>query len=194
MGKARLVLSAAAPLDSAREFVGRRYMAGQIRTLHHQADAFYIWTGTCYREMQKEEIRAELYQFLDQAYCSVDRPTSDAVPDPDQRTAAACRCERRADRSPRRPDFAAVVLRQGGPGLGRTVAHRTASDPELGDGWARPSRCSGPLPPTGIVTTSDRSAGRPRQPDRRIPPRAVCRGPRPMRRMRSAVRRVERVV
>jgi putative DNA primase/helicase len=69
MGEARLVLSAAAPLDSAREFVGRRYMAGRMRTLHHQADAFYIWTGTCYREMQKEEIRAELYQFLDQAYC-----------------------------------------------------------------------------------------------------------------------------
>ena len=69
MGEARLVLSAAAPLDSAREFVGGRYMAGQMRTLRHQADAFYIWTGSCYREMKKEEIRAELYQFLDEAYC-----------------------------------------------------------------------------------------------------------------------------
>jgi len=67
MGDARLVLSPAAPLDNAREFVRRRHMVSDMRTLHHQADSFFVWTGTHYRDVHPEEIRSDMYRFLDGA-------------------------------------------------------------------------------------------------------------------------------
>ena len=64
---APLVLSPAAPLDSARELMRRQYTQAAARTLHHQQGTFYGWTGTHYREKEHEEIKATVYGFLDGA-------------------------------------------------------------------------------------------------------------------------------
>jgi hypothetical protein len=61
------ILSPDAPLTSARCFARSCYMNGQTRTIHHQANAFYIWTGKHYREAKAEEIRSKLYCFLEGA-------------------------------------------------------------------------------------------------------------------------------
>jgi putative DNA primase/helicase len=68
-----LVLSPGAPLESARELVRCKYMNGPVRTIHHQADGFYVWTGTYYAEVSKEEVRAATYQFLDSACRTTER-------------------------------------------------------------------------------------------------------------------------
>ena len=62
-----LVLSAAAPLPSAREMIRRSYMHPDAQTIHHQQGTFYLWTGTHYIEAAPEEIRAHVYAFLDGA-------------------------------------------------------------------------------------------------------------------------------
>lgn len=62
-----LVLSGAAPLNSARQFLLRRHTVSGIRTLHHQNGAFYVWRGSHYAERAPEEMRAALYAFLDGA-------------------------------------------------------------------------------------------------------------------------------
>jgi putative DNA primase/helicase len=66
-GQGPLVLSIAAPLDSARQLICRRYMQPGARTIHHQQNTFYVWCGTHYRETDHEEIRARIYEFLDSA-------------------------------------------------------------------------------------------------------------------------------
>ena len=45
----------------------RRYTAETGRTLHHQQGTFYTWTGTHYREADREEVRSVIYEFLDGA-------------------------------------------------------------------------------------------------------------------------------
>lgn len=62
-----LILSAAAPLDSARHLIHRRYRDPAGSTLWHQQGTFYHWSGTHYREIAREEIRANVYAFLDDA-------------------------------------------------------------------------------------------------------------------------------
>jgi putative DNA primase/helicase len=62
-----VALSPSAPLDSARELARRRYSHQSGRMLHHQQAWFYEWMGTRYREVDREEIRAVVYQFLDGA-------------------------------------------------------------------------------------------------------------------------------
>jgi putative DNA primase/helicase len=62
-----IVLSIAAPLDSAREMIRRRYMYPDAQTIHHQQATFHVWTGTHYVEAAPEEIRAHVYDFLDGA-------------------------------------------------------------------------------------------------------------------------------
>jgi putative DNA primase/helicase len=66
-GQGPLVLSAAVPLDSARQLIRRRYMQPGARTIHHQQNTFYLWCGTRYRDIDREEIRAQVYEFLDSA-------------------------------------------------------------------------------------------------------------------------------
>ena len=61
------LLSAGAPLISAREFIRRHHTDGDLRTLHHQNDTFYTWQQTHYTEATKEDMRARLYCFLDKA-------------------------------------------------------------------------------------------------------------------------------
>ncbi len=55
------------PLHSSREFIRTRYTRGGERTLHHQAGAFFTWSGTCYPQADDAAIRAELYGFLETA-------------------------------------------------------------------------------------------------------------------------------
>ncbi len=62
-----LILNAGAPLDSARAFIKLRHIACGARTLHHQNGSFYTWLGSHYIERETEEMRAELYAFLDGA-------------------------------------------------------------------------------------------------------------------------------
>jgi putative DNA primase/helicase len=66
----RLLLFPGAPLISAREFLKRHHVASGTRTLHHQGGAFFGWHTTHYAEVTTEEVRADLYGFLDKA----DRP------------------------------------------------------------------------------------------------------------------------
>jgi putative DNA primase/helicase len=61
------ILSASAPLDSARQLIARCHTTGGIRTLHHQNATFYTWAGSHYVETPPEEMRAALYRFLDGA-------------------------------------------------------------------------------------------------------------------------------
>lgn len=68
----RLVLNPAAPLDTSREIVRRRYTMRGLRTLHHQNGTFFKSEGSHYREFAEEEVRAEIYKFLDAAKCMKD--------------------------------------------------------------------------------------------------------------------------
>ena len=61
------ILSPATPFDSARVYIFLHHMAGTRRTLHHQNAAFYIWQTSHYVELSTEEMRANLYRFLDKA-------------------------------------------------------------------------------------------------------------------------------
>src|ERR1700722_6553932 len=61
------VLSPATPLESAREMLARRYTVIEGRTLHRHQGMFYAWTGTHYRQANREEMRSAIYDFLDGA-------------------------------------------------------------------------------------------------------------------------------
>lgn len=65
--KDAVILSRAAPLDTARTIVTAQYMNDELRTLHHQQAVFTAWTGTHYREVATEEMRSGIYAFLDKA-------------------------------------------------------------------------------------------------------------------------------
>ena len=57
-GQGPLVLWPKAPLESARQLIRRRYTLAAGHTLHHQQGTFYVWSGTHYREADRDEIRA----------------------------------------------------------------------------------------------------------------------------------------
>jgi putative DNA primase/helicase len=66
-GKGPLILSTGSPLVSAREMIRRRYMQPGAQTIHHQQSTFFVWSGSHYREIDREEVRADVYRFLDGA-------------------------------------------------------------------------------------------------------------------------------
>lgn len=68
-----LILSPSAPLETARSFIKRNYLMDDLRTIHHQNSVFYGWNAGHYAEMATEEVRADIYKFLDRAQ----RPTKD---------------------------------------------------------------------------------------------------------------------
>jgi putative DNA primase/helicase len=70
----QLVLYPGAPLISAREFLRLHHTAQEIHTLHHQNATFYRWENTHYVEAKTEEVRADLYAFLDKAFRPSDKP------------------------------------------------------------------------------------------------------------------------
>ena len=67
-GQGPLFLSPAAPLESARQLIRRRYTQVTGRTIQHQQGVFYLWDGTHYHETSRDEIRAIAYEFLDRAF------------------------------------------------------------------------------------------------------------------------------
>jgi putative DNA primase/helicase len=64
---AELFLYPGAPLVSARKFLDLRHTVNSLRTLHHQDATFFEWKQTHYAEAPTEEVRANLYAFLDKA-------------------------------------------------------------------------------------------------------------------------------
>ncbi len=61
------ILDPKAPLRTARHLVELRYTHRGDRTLQHQQGVFLAWTGTHYRDAAEEELRAEIYAFLEEA-------------------------------------------------------------------------------------------------------------------------------
>jgi putative DNA primase/helicase len=63
-----VVLSPSSPYKSAEKFLQRRYTGadGLCRLISYR-DSFYEWTGTHYREMDREDLRAEVWKFLQAA-------------------------------------------------------------------------------------------------------------------------------
>jgi putative DNA primase/helicase len=63
----RLILRPSAPLVSARAYLDREHCGRTVPTLHHQNATFFSWRKTHYCEITGEEIRSQLYAFLDRA-------------------------------------------------------------------------------------------------------------------------------
>jgi putative DNA primase/helicase len=77
----RLPIDPSAPYDVAQLFLRTEYTAGEHRTLHHHRGAFYGWNGANYPEIEKADVRAKIYAFLDQ--CSPSgRPAQKVKPNP----------------------------------------------------------------------------------------------------------------
>ncbi|MGE0651669.1 MAG: phage/plasmid primase, P4 family [Alphaproteobacteria bacterium] len=53
------------PMPSARRFIARRYIVGEMRTLHHRGGVFYAWNGACYLQLEEAAVKAALYEFLE---------------------------------------------------------------------------------------------------------------------------------
>lgn len=62
-----LVLDPANPMPAARQFVKSQFICQGERVLHHQGGEFFRWTGSCYPPQPEEEVRAELWRFLEGA-------------------------------------------------------------------------------------------------------------------------------
>ena len=65
--KGDLILSRGKPLQSARQFVLRKHTLDETRTVQHQNSTFYTWHRSHYRACPQEEMRSQLYAFLDTA-------------------------------------------------------------------------------------------------------------------------------
>lgn len=63
--KGDLILSRGKPLQSARQFVLSQHTLGKLRTVQHQNGTFYIWHRSHYRVCPQEEMKSQLYAFLD---------------------------------------------------------------------------------------------------------------------------------
>ena len=63
-----LVLKISTPLDSARKFLRTKYTAHGLQTLYQHQGTFYGYDNTCYRALEDPKIRADIYDFLDEAW------------------------------------------------------------------------------------------------------------------------------
>jgi len=63
----RVILPTGAPLVAADEYVKRYRCQGDVPTLRAYRGAFYLWTGTHYRDYPQEKVEADLYAFLGEA-------------------------------------------------------------------------------------------------------------------------------
>lgn len=75
-----VLLDKQAPLSTSKIFVDLKHMRDGLRALHHQQGIFATWTGTHYRDLLGEEVRASLYDFLEAA--TVPGKGRGAVPQP----------------------------------------------------------------------------------------------------------------
>lgn len=66
-GNGSIVLPAGAPLIAAEKFAEQCWSQGDIFLLRAWRGAFYIWTGTHYREYPDEKVERDLYEFLSKA-------------------------------------------------------------------------------------------------------------------------------
>src|SRR5437879_1646663 len=62
-----LIVDPDEPLSIARLFLSSYYDLCGVRTLHHYQAVFHAHTGGYYRELEIDDIRKELYEFLDHA-------------------------------------------------------------------------------------------------------------------------------
>jgi putative DNA primase/helicase len=65
-----LILDPSAPYNTALAFVETKYLNQSARALHYYKGEFFYWTGTHYRPIETDTIRAEIYDLLDSADCS----------------------------------------------------------------------------------------------------------------------------
>jgi len=63
-----LILDPGNPRYSARRFVEESYYRGDVRTLHRHRDEFFSWRGSHYAAVSNNEVKAELYSFLEPAW------------------------------------------------------------------------------------------------------------------------------
>src|SRR5205823_146420 len=61
------VLSPSSPLKSARVFLDKFHTHRGVRTLVRWRDEWRVWTGDHYEALHDDDMRAELYRFLDTA-------------------------------------------------------------------------------------------------------------------------------
>jgi putative DNA primase/helicase len=54
-----------APYLIARLFIARNYTSGCAMTLRHHREMFFAWSGSAYREISDDTLRAQLYAYLD---------------------------------------------------------------------------------------------------------------------------------
>ena len=78
-----LILDPSAPYNTALAFVETKYSNQSTRALHHYKGEFFYWTGTHYRPIETDTVRAEIYDLLDWPIALTKRE-------------ALCRFERRA--------------------------------------------------------------------------------------------------
>jgi putative DNA primase/helicase len=65
-GSAHLLpIDPSAPYDVAQLFLRSEFTAGEHRTLHHHRGAFYAWNGVNYPDVEKTDVKATVYAFLD---------------------------------------------------------------------------------------------------------------------------------
>ena len=64
-----LILDPSAPYNTALAFVETKYSNQSTRALHHYKGEFFYWTGTHYRPIETDAVRAEIYDLLDSADC-----------------------------------------------------------------------------------------------------------------------------
>ena len=62
-----LVLSPSDPMTSARKFISYHCTKNGFRTLHYYRGSFYRYIGTHYKELNSDDIKSELWEFLDKA-------------------------------------------------------------------------------------------------------------------------------
>ena len=92
-----LLLDPKNPFASAQAFVKKTFWKHNQRTLHFNQGNFYSWTGTYYRELTSDQLRALLYKFLHRAKNSTDsdefKPDSRKVSDVIDALRAVCHVE-----------------------------------------------------------------------------------------------------
>ncbi|MBL8226388.1 MAG: hypothetical protein JNM50_13775 [Chromatiales bacterium] len=69
-----------APMATARQFIAAHFSHIDGRTLHFWRGNYYAWTGSYYRQMESDAVRARLYAWLEHR-CSPTKRTVDFVLD-----------------------------------------------------------------------------------------------------------------
>jgi len=71
VGAVPTLLNPKEPLQCAREFVAAKYTEDGVTTLTRSDGGFFSYNGVCYHEISDDEVRAELYGFLENSVVPV---------------------------------------------------------------------------------------------------------------------------